>query len=230
MNSPHSVLSIPLSFEQARVLGCLLEKEVTVPDSYPLTLNQLLSACNQSSNREPITDFDEATVSTALEGLRQQLWVFQLSQAGARVPKLKHNLPAKLPDLSKAAVALLTTLLLRGPQTAGELRQRTERMHPFEDLAAVESTLQELTANPEGALAICLPSGNGRRVAQYMHLFCGPVDPDLISTASAPKAVVIPPPPPIVTEEWKLDIEQQLAQLREQIQDLRAQLGISSEN
>ena len=145
----------PLTFEQSRILGCLLEKEVLVPDSYPLTLNTLVTACNQSTNREPVTNFDESTVTRALEGLRETQWAFQLSQAGARVPKFKHNLHAKIHDLSPASVALLCTLLLRGHQTAGELRQRTERLHPFPDLPSIEAELDTLQNHPEGPLPVC---------------------------------------------------------------------------
>jgi uncharacterized protein YceH (UPF0502 family) len=216
----------PLTFEQARILGCLLEKEVLVPDSYPLTLNTLVTACNQSTNREPVTSFDEATVTRALEGLRENQWAFQLSQAGARVPKFKHNLHAKIHDLSPAPVALLCTLLLRGPQTAGELRQRCERMHPFPDLSSLESELDSLQTHPEGPLVVCLPSGHGRRVPAYAHLLCGPVDPATATSSIAPASVIVPPPAPPIDPEWKDRIEAELAALRSELAELKTQLGI----
>ena len=225
--SLHPVIEPALTFEQSRVLGCLLEKEVLVPDSYPLTLNALMAACNQSTNREPVTHLSEAEILSALDGLRQSLWVFQLSQAGARVPKFKHNLEAKLPGLSAASTALLCTLLLRGQQTAGELRQRCERLHTFPDLASVEAELDALQKHPEGALVICLPAGNGRRVPAYAHLFCGPVDPLAPSpSAHSAPAVVVPPPPPLIDQEWKTRVEEELNALRAEIQHLKAQLGV----
>jgi uncharacterized protein YceH (UPF0502 family) len=216
----------PLTFEQSRILGCLLEKEVLVPDSYPLTLNTLVTACNQSTNREPVTSFDESTVTRALEGLRETQWAFQLSQAGARVPKFKHNLHAKIHDLSPASVALLCTLLLRGHQTAGELRQRTERMHPFPDLQSIEAELDTLQNHPEGPLVVCLPSGNGRRVPAYAHLLCGPVDPNTPASSIAPVTTIVPPPAPPIDPDWKERIESELASLRAELAELKAQLGI----
>ncbi len=217
----------PLTFEQSRVLGCLLEKEVLVPDSYPLTLNTLITACNQSTNRDPITHFDETTVVRALDGLRETQWAFQLSQAGARVPKYRHNLHAKIHDLSPASVALLSTLLLRGHQTAGELRQRCERLHAFPDLPSIETELDALQNHPEGPLVICLPSGHGRRVPAYAHLLCGPVDPFAPSTASIPATTtIVPPPAPPIDPDWKDRIELELATLRAELADLKSQLGL----
>ncbi len=223
MTETNSALAAPLSFEQARVLGCLLEKEVLVPDSYPLTLNALIAACNQSTNRDPVTSFDEAAVVAALESLREAQWAFQISQAGARVPKFKHNLPAKLTGLSAASCALLCTLLLRGPQTAGELRQRCERLHAFPDIPSVESELADLQNHPQGPLITCLPAGQGRRVAAYAHLFSGPVD------ASAAGVVMVSAPlarPPALDDEWKNRIEAELAALRSDLADLQSQLGV----
>jgi uncharacterized protein len=216
----------PITFEQSRILGCLLEKEVLVPDSYPLTLNTLVTACNQSTNREPVTNLDEITVTRSLEGLRESQWAFQISQAGARVPKFKHNLHAKIADLSPASVALLCTLLLRGHQTAGELRQRTERMHAFPDLQAVEAELDTLQNHPDGPMVICLPSGNGRRVAAYAHLLCGPVDPYASTSAVASVDTIVPPPAPPIDPEWKTRIEAELAALRNEVAELKSQLGI----
>jgi uncharacterized protein YceH (UPF0502 family) len=223
MPDPHPAFTVTaLSFEQTRVLGCLLEKEALVPDTYPLTFNSLLAACNQTTNRDPVTSLDDAAVTAAIDGLRQTGWVFQLSQAGARVPKFKHNLHDKISGLDRPAVALLCTLLLRGHQTAGELRQRCERMHAFPDLASVESELESLMDHAEGPLVTCLPSGSGRRVAQYAHLFSGPVDPGAVHAMHAAPAVVVPPP-----EDWRLAVETRLAALESAVADLRAQLGLA---
>lgn len=224
MSDPHPALFPPLSLAQTRVLGCLLEKETLVPDTYPLTLNSLITACNQSTNRDPVTHFSESEVLAALDGLREHQWAFQLSQAGARVPKFKHNLSHKIPDLLPASRALLTTLLLRGPQTSGELRQRCERLHEFPDLASVESELDALQSLAAGPLVVCLPPGSGRRVACYAHLFSGPVDPDVITGA----VIVAPPPspPPAIDPNWQTQIENQIAALQAELRDLKSQLGI----
>ena len=135
--SPAPPTFAPITFEEARVLGCLIEKESTTPEYYPLTLNQLAAACNQSTNREPVVAFDESTVQQALEGLKARQLAFQVTIPGARVQKFKHNATGKFPRLEKPTLALLCVLLLRGQQTAGELRQRTERLFNFGDLPSV---------------------------------------------------------------------------------------------
>src|SRR3954466_9023071 len=138
-----------LTFEQIRVLGALIEKEMTTPEYYPLSLNSLVAACSQSSNRDPVVSFDEATVLAALEELKTHGFAFQVSIPGARVQKFKHNLTGKFPRLEKPAVALMCVLMLRGAQTAGELRQRTERLHQFADIPSIEAALQELSVHPD---------------------------------------------------------------------------------
>lgn len=211
----------PLTFEEARVLGCLIEKEYTTPDYYPLTLNALVTACNQSTNREPVVSFDETTVINALERLKARHFVFQVTMAGARVQKYKHNIGGKFPRLDKPQTALLCVLLLRGPQTVGELRQRTERVQTFPDLESVEAALTSLIEYPEGPLVVCLPAGNGRRVASFAHLLCGEVaTPDVMPVVTAPAAELIDP-------GWKEGIEAQIAALKQELADLKAQLGAS---
>ena len=216
----------PLNFEQVRVLGCLLEKEMTLPEYYPLTLNALITACNQSTNRDPVTSFDEATVVGALEGLRQRQLVFQLSQAGARVPKFRHNCDQQLPDLDRPQRALLCTLLLRGSQTVGELRQRSERMHAFPDVESVEECLDSLITREAGALVQCLPAGGGRRVPSYRHLLAGA---EAETHQNSPRLdarpeSIIPPEP-----SWKEEIERQLEELRREIRSLKEQLGVADD-
>lgn len=212
----------PLTAEEARVLGCLVEKESTTPEYYPLTLNAVVTACNQSSNRDPVVSYSEATVQQALETLKALQFVFQVTLAGARTQKFKHNLTGKFPRLDKAGLALMCTLLLRGPQTAGELRQRTERLFAFDDLAAVETALQRLIDYPEGPLAVCLPPGGGRRVAAFAHLLCGEA---ALATASTPAAVTVAAPSvEIVEPGWRDKIEAELAALREQVAELKARL------
>jgi uncharacterized protein YceH (UPF0502 family) len=134
----------PLTEEQVRVLGCLVEKEATVPDTYPMTLNALRSACNQSSNRDPVVRFDEVTVQRALDGLKERRVVrFVHPATGERTTKFRHVLDEAL-DLDRAELAVTALLALRGPQTSGELRTRTERLHPFGSLAEVEGVLEAL--------------------------------------------------------------------------------------
>lgn len=171
-NSDDTIL---LLNEEARVLGCLLEKAATTPDVYPLTLNSLLAACNQKTNRQPVVDYDEETVAEAIEGLRRKTLAFRVDGAGSRVPKFRHNIDEKL-GLSKAGKALLTVLLLRGPQTLGELRTRTERMHIFPDTLSVERELNELSEEIEMPLWRKLPPAPGQKEARYQHLFCGEVE------------------------------------------------------
>src|SRR6476619_3270702 len=132
---------MPLSPEEARVLGCLLEKERTTPDAYPLSLNALLSACNQSTNRSPVVSYGQETVEAALDQLRERSFVRRGVYPGSRVIKYKHVLDEAL-AVGPPEAALLCVMLLRGPQTPGELKSRTERLHPFRDLAAIEETLE----------------------------------------------------------------------------------------
>lgn len=209
---------IQLTFEETRVLGCLMEKEVTTPDHYPLTMNSLHSACNQSSNRDPVTDLGTDTVEEAMEGLRYKKLSLLVHQAGARVPKCKHTIENRFPYLGPGQRALLCVLFLRGQQTAGELRQRTERLHPFVDVERVESVLDEMIHYEPHPLVKLVPAGGGRRVVSYMHLFSGDVAPAPVeqavteSPASAPAA------------SWREELEGEIAALREEVSLLRNEL------
>ena len=149
----------PLHPVEVRVLGALLEKDLTTPEYYPLTLNALQNACNQKSSREPIVNYDETTVLQGLELLRQKQLVLKVSGAGHRVEKYAHRLGETL-NLGRRELALLCVLMLRGPQTVGELRGRTERMHPFEDMEEVERVLEALAARDPDPLAA--PATRGR--------------------------------------------------------------------
>lgn len=156
----------PLHPIEVRVLGSLLEKDLTTPEYYPLTLNALQNACNQKSSREPIVNYDETTVAQGLELLRQKHLVMKVSGAGHRVEKYAHRLGETL-NLGRRELALLAVLMLRGPQTVGELRGRTERMHPFEDMEEVERVLEALAARQPDPLAA--PATRGR----WRHLWDG---------------------------------------------------------
>lgn len=211
-----------LTPEEARVLGCLIEKEITLPDYYPMTLNALVSACNQTTNRDPVMQLDESTVARALENMKSRGYVFQVTIVGARVQKYRHNLKGKCPDLEPRHTALLCMLLLRGMQTAGELRQRTERLHAFADMQAVEDALAELIGYREGPLIQCFPAGPGRRVAQYAHLFCG------YASAALPSVTVATAAAPSELEneaEWRARMEAEITLLKAQVSRLQTLIG-----
>lgn len=208
-----------LTFAEARVLGCLIEKEITTPDYYPMTLAGLTAACNQKSNRAPVVEWDDKTVEVALEGLRRQRLAVMISMAGSRGPKFKHTLENVFGGFDRGMTAILCELLLRNGQTVSELRIRTERMHPFPSPEAAEECAMKLVNYPVGPLAVGLPAGAGRRVKAYAHLLCGPVDAHSPATAAAP--VEIPPP-----EDWKAKVETELAALRRELQQIKAALGI----
>lgn len=207
-----------LTFAETRVLGCLLEKEATTPDHYPLTFNSLHSACNQSSNRDPVTDLGTDEVEEAMEGLRYKKLSMLVHQAGARVPKCKHTIKNKLPYLTKGQQAILCVLLLRGQQTAGELRQRTERLHPFVDVEKVQSTLDEMADFKPSPLVKLVPAGGGRRVATYVHLLSGDVAPEQSAISAAPTREVAP------AATWREEMEETISSLKEEIESLRGEL------
>jgi len=163
-----------LNLMEVRVLGCLIEKELATPEYYPLTLNALVNACNQKSNRNPVMAMEEAEVSAILDALRAGQLAL-LSAEGGRVPKYRHVLMERL-RLDTAELALLAELLLRGPQTMGELRARTERMHQFPDTAAVEEALQELLERTPPLVAL-LPRMPGHKEQRYTHMFAGGAKP-----------------------------------------------------
>ncbi|MDO8274413.1 MAG: YceH family protein [Serpentinimonas sp.] len=163
----------PLSVAQARVLATLMEKARTVPDSYPLTLNTLLLGCNQKSAREPVLSLSEADIAEAIDGLRQRTLVFESS--GGRVPRFEHNFQRGVGVPEQSAV-LLGLLMLRGPQTAAELRLNAERWYRFLDIASVEAFLEELQQRPAhkgGPLVALLPRQPGAREPRWAHLLCG---------------------------------------------------------
>ena len=159
-----------LSLLETRVLGTLIEKQHTVPDTYPLTLNGLIAGCNQKSSRSPVMEVTEAEVQTALDRLRSANLVIETS--GGRVARYSHNFERVLQIPSQAA-ALLTVLMLRGPQTAGELRGNSDRLHKFADISAVEAFLEELAARSAGPLVVQLPRLPGARENRWAHLLSG---------------------------------------------------------
>lgn len=154
---------------EARVLGCLMEKDMTTPEYYPLSLNALTNACNQKSNREPVVSYDDATVREGLNELREAGLAAFVSESGSRVEKYRHKVSERF-NFTRGEMALICVLLLRGPQTVGELRQRTERMHGFADLETLGHTLEKLASKD---LAKLLPVAPGTKEPRWAHLFCG---------------------------------------------------------
>jgi uncharacterized protein YceH (UPF0502 family) len=174
--------SLVLNAVEVRVLGSLVEKEITTPDYYPLTLNALVNACNQSSNRDPVVSFDETTVVRALDGLREKKLALVFYGADSRVPKYAHKLTGTF-MLSRPEIAVLCVLLLRGPQTVGELRGRTGRMHEFAALEEVEAVLQTLAAKESGPLVTKLPRQTGFKESRFAHRLAGEVTLEPAETA-----------------------------------------------
>jgi uncharacterized protein YceH (UPF0502 family) len=167
-------MNVLLNEVECRVLGSLIEKEISTPEYYPLSLNALVNACNQKSNRDPVMNLDEAAVRQALHSLDGQSLVRYVSASDSRVTKYEHRLQEAF-NFYRHEVAILCVLLLRGPQTPGELRTRAERMHPFEDLGAVQSSLQHLMKR-EPPLAKVLPRQRGTKESRYAHLLSGDVE------------------------------------------------------
>jgi len=172
-----------LTAAEARVLGALMEKEVTTPEYYPLSLNALINACNQRSNREPVMNLDEDDVRQALHGLEDKSLAGRARSAEGRVMKYEHWLGEAF-NFSRAEAALVCVLLLRGPQTPGELRGRCERMHRFEEIADVLAGIQKLMER-EPPLSAMLPRQPGTKESRYAHLLSGPVESIAIPTAEA---------------------------------------------
>jgi uncharacterized protein YceH (UPF0502 family) len=197
---------------QIRVLGCLLEKQQTTPDVYPLTLASLRAACNQATSRDPVVDYDETTVREAAQRLGRRGWARMASYHGSRSPKYRHLLDEAL-GISPDERALLCVLMLRGPQTLGELKQRSERLHPFTDLKAVEETLDRLTARELGRW---LERRAGQKEARYTHLL-------LEEDGSPTAAPAVEPAEDLAGEVARL--RRDLDALRQDVAALRAQLG-----
>lgn len=214
-----------LTPEEARVAGCLIEKEITLPDYYPMTLNALVTACNQTTNRDPVVRYDERTVLRALESMKSHGYVFEVNIVGGRTLKYRHNMKGRLPGLEGRHMALLCMLLLRGPQTTGELRQRTERLHDFPDMQSVENTLAELIGYKEGPLVQCIPAGPGQRAAQFMHLFCGEVAGAPATAMLSSSAETQMEPAQSSDSEWRAKIEAEIALLQAQVSRLQTLVG-----
>ncbi|MFC1526065.1 YceH family protein [Candidatus Latescibacterota bacterium] len=211
-----------LNKTEERVLGVLVEKKITTPEYYPLSLNSLTTACNQKSNRSPVVEFDEKTVVRALDSLRDKELARVQSGADMRVPRYYHRFDEVL-SLSEKEMAVLCELMLRGPQTVGELRGRTSRMAPLVDLAEVEAVLEGLRGRESGPMVVCLPRQPGRKEPRYAHLLAG--EPE--AAAAAEEAAEVKPERATLEvraeDERLAALEDQVAALVEEMAALRQQ-------
>lgn len=213
-----------LTANEARVLGALIEKEVTTPEYYPQSLNALMNACNQRSNREPVMDLDEEDVRLALRGLEDDGLAGRARSADGRVTKYEHWLGEAF-NFSRAETALICVLLLRGPQTPGELRGRTERLHRFDEISDVLAGLQKLMER-EPALVAVLPRQPGTKEARYAHLLSGPVESVAQPVASAASYVPAPLYVPMATLPGEgTDAGARIAQLEATVAELKKELA-----
>lgn len=200
---------------EARILGVLVEKSKTTPDVYPLTVNGLAAGCNQKTSRDPVMNLTEGEIQASLEELRGRLLVIESYGASGRVLRYAHNF-AKVYGVASAAVDLLAVLMLRGPQTASELRANCERLHHFADASAVEAYLDELASREAGPLARKLPRQPGAREPRWVHLLCG-------EPASLPTPAATDEPSELV------ELKERVSRLEREMAELRAALGLPSQ-
>ena len=210
-------MDLLLSDHEVRVLGALIEKEITTPDYYPLSLNALTNACNQKSNRNPMMVLDEEAVREALDSLSRKWLAGPASTAESRVTKFGHRVQEVF-NFDRRQTALLCELMLRGPQTLGELRTHAERLYRFDDLETLEATLQKL-AEREPPLVKKLPRLPGTKEPRYAHLLAGD-NPEWIAVAE-PSAVAIPPP----SDNRMSRLEAEVLELKQQLEDLQRQFA-----
>jgi uncharacterized protein YceH (UPF0502 family) len=217
-------MNIELSPLEARVIGCLIEKQITTPDQYPLSLNALVNACNQKSNRDPLMEADEVTIQGTVDQLARKHFVVEKSGFGSRVPKFQHrfcNTEYGTLKLTAQELAIVCELLLRGPQTPGELRTRASRMAPFSEVGQVEAALESLRTREDGPFVVRLPREPGRRDSRYAHLFSGAVavpaiedEPQTVAVSNVAAAT-----------PSRLDrLEEQVRRLREELDDMKSRL------
>jgi uncharacterized protein len=217
-------MNIELAPLEARVIGCLIEKQITTPDQYPLSLNALVNACNQKSNRDPIMEVDERTVQDTLDQLARKHFVIEKSGFGSRVPKYQHrfcNTEYGTLKLTAQELAIVCELLVRGPQTPGELRTRASRMASFSDVGQVEAALESLRTREDGPFVVRLPREAGRRDSRYAHLFSGAV---AVPATSSEPATVADSSAAVETSARLDRLEEQLQRLHAELEDLKRRL------
>jgi uncharacterized protein YceH (UPF0502 family) len=205
-------MDIVLNDSEVRILGCLIEKEMTTPEYYPLSLNSLTNACNQKSNRNPVVSYSEADVVRGLGSLQEKGLVRKTLTSGERVPKYLHMILDRF-DLSRQEMAVLCELMLRGPQTVGEVRSHTERMSVFESLEEVENTMRGL-AEYDSPLTLKMPRETGKKECRYMHLFSGGIE-TLHDFGGGPEAIQSS------AQEKITQLEDEIAGLRNELEELK---------
>ncbi len=218
-------MDIRLTALEARVIGCLIEKAITTPDQYPLSLNALTNACNQKSNRDPVLDLDERTVQETLDGLARKHLVIERSGFGSRVPKYQHrfcNTGFGSLELTPQETAILCELLLRGPQTPGELRGRASRMAQITDVSEVETALNALASRQDGPFVVRLAREPGRRESRYAHLLSGPVEVGSEPPAPVPRETTAAPASGTTSLQARIEaLEQRVEELQREIAALK---------
>jgi hypothetical protein len=215
-------MNIELSPIEARIIGCLIEKQITTPDQYPLSLNALVNACNQKSNRDPVLSADEAAIQTTLDHLIRKHLVIEKSGFGSRVPKYQHrfcNTEFEPLKFTPQELAIVCELLVRGPQTPGELRTRAARMASFSE-GGVESALESLSSRADGPFVVRLSREPGRRDSRYAHLFSGAVVIPALTEESIAGPSVASAPAPSRLER----LEEEVRQLKEELTHIKARL------
>jgi len=240
-------MKIEITAIEARVIGCLIEKQITTADQYPLSLNALVNACNQKSNRDPVLELEERTVQQTLDDLGRKHFIVEKSGFGSRVPKYQHrfcNTEYGTLKLDPQELAVVCELLLRGPQTPGELRSRAARMAPFSDVSEVEAALTRLSEREDGPFVVRLAREPGRRESRYAHLFSGEVTEGTQERSSGhgatevarsgaggagePRVSLSPAETvfPDMRQEQRLSrLEEEVRALRAELNDLRMRLG-----
>jgi uncharacterized protein YceH (UPF0502 family) len=212
-------MPIELTLHEARVIGCLIEKQVTTPDQYPLSLNALTNACNQKSNRHPVLELGEREVQATVDGLMKRQLVLEKSGFGSRVSKYQHlfcNTQFGSLKFSPQGTAIVCELLLRGPQTPGELRTHAARLAPLKEVGEVEAELEDLLTRPDGPFVARLPREPGRRESRYMHLFSGDAPPATESAADAA---------PTSTTPGSASLAERVATLEAEVAELRLEIA-----
>jgi hypothetical protein len=216
-------MPIELTVNEARVIGCLIEKQIATPDQYPLSLNALTNACNQKSNRDPVLSLDEREVQSVVDWLMRRQLVLERSGFGSRVPKFQHlfcNTQYGSLQFSPQQTAIVCELLLRGPQTPGELRTHAARLAPLHDVTEVETALEDLATRPDGPFVARLAREPGRRESRYMHLFSGEAPPDAGDAVESPQRSAAVGSPGLGERVAALEVA--VASLREELEALKA--------
>jgi uncharacterized protein len=220
-------MNIELSALEARVIGCLLEKQITTPEQYPMSLNALTNACNQKSNRDPVLQLPEAEVQGLIDALSRKHLLLEKSGFGSRVPKYQQrfcNTEFSVFQFTPQERAIVCELLLRGPQTPGELRSRAARMAAFADAGEAEAALEALAQRESGPLVVRLPREPGKRETRYAHLFSGPIAAAAVAPGASPASALAASPPPQQSASPADSQNDRLAALEAEVRSLREEI------